>query len=164
MDRNKSIILGVLVFLIGAGVAMKMSETPPPPPEPEVAPTAAPPATDVPKTGASVAPTTKLQKIDLVVGKGKVAKTGDHVTMHYRGTLTNGTIFDESYKRGEPFPVTLGAGEVIKGWDEGIPGMKEGGKRKLIIPPDMGYGERGAGSDIPPNATLVFEVELLKVG
>jgi FKBP-type peptidyl-prolyl cis-trans isomerase len=101
---------------------------------------------------------------DEKIGIGKEATAGHSVTVHYRGTLTDGTKFDASYDRGEPFTFNLGAGQVIKGWDEGVAGMKEGGKRKLTIPPTLGYGSRGAGGVIPPNATLVFEVELLKVG
>jgi len=101
--------------------------------------------------------------IDLVIGTGKETKKGDSVSVNYVGTLSDGTKFDSSYDRGEPFIFTLGAGEVIKGWDVGILGMHEGGKRRLTIPPDYGYGEEGSGSVIPPNATLVFEVELLKV-
>jgi FKBP-type peptidyl-prolyl cis-trans isomerase len=104
-----------------------------------------------------------LIKEDLVEGTGAEAKAGQRVTVHYRGTLTDGREFDASYNRNEPFTFNLGAGQVIKGWDEGVAGMKEGGKRKLTIPPALGYGARGAGGVIPPNATLVFEVELLKV-
>jgi FKBP-type peptidyl-prolyl cis-trans isomerase FkpA len=100
---------------------------------------------------------------DLQVGTGVEAKTGQRVTVHYRGTLTNGKQFDASYDRNEPFEFILGAGQVIKGWDQGVAGMKIGGKRKLTIPPELGYGARGAGGVIPPNATLVFEVELLQV-
>lgn len=100
---------------------------------------------------------------DLKVGTGSEAKTGYAVSVNYLGTLENGTKFDSSYDRGQPFQFMLGAGEVIKGWDIGVAGMKVGGKRKLIIPPALGYGERGAGSMIPPNATLIFEVELLAV-
>ena len=105
----------------------------------------------------------QLQIEDVVIGTGAEAKAGQRVTVHYRGTLTNGTKFDASYDRHEPFAFNLGAGEVIKGWDQGVVGMKVGGKRKLTIPPELGYGARGAGSVIPPNATLVFEVELLGV-
>ena len=92
------------------------------------------------------------------------AKKGDRLSMHYTGTLkSNGKKFDSSLDRGQPFEFTLGVGQVIKGWDEGIAGMCVGEKRKLIIPSEMGYGSRGAGADIPPNADLVFEVELLKI-
>jgi FKBP-type peptidyl-prolyl cis-trans isomerase len=99
---------------------------------------------------------------DLETGTGETAKAGDRVTVHYRGTLTNGQKFDASYDRGQPFQFGLGAGQVIKGWDEGVAGMQVGGKRKLTIPPQLGYGARGIGP-IPPNSTLIFEVELLKV-
>ena len=106
----------------------------------------------------------QLIKEDLVVGAGAEATSGQKVTVHYTGWLTNGTKFDSSKDRGDPFVFNLGKGQVIKGWDEGVKGMKVGGKRKLTIPPAMGYGARGAGGVIPPNATLVFEVELLGVG
>ncbi len=99
---------------------------------------------------------------DIKAGDGAAAKRGDQVTVHYTGTLTNGKKFDSSVG-GEPFSFRLGAGQVIQGWDIGVAGMKVGGKRKLTIPAELAYGERGAGSDIPPNSTLVFEVELLKV-
>lgn len=100
---------------------------------------------------------------DIKVGTGDEAVAGKKVTVNYKGTLTNGTQFDSSYDRGTPFTFNLGAGEVIQGWDNGVKGMKVGGKRKLTIPSQLGYGERGAGNLIPPNATLIFEVELLKV-
>jgi FKBP-type peptidyl-prolyl cis-trans isomerase FkpA len=101
---------------------------------------------------------------ELVVGEGDVAAAGQHVTVHYTGWLTNGNKFDSSKDRNDPFMFGLGQGQVIRGWDEGVQGMKVGGKRKLTVPPELGYGARGAGGVIPPNATLVFEVELLGVG
>ena len=97
------------------------------------------------------------------MGTGAAAAAGQHVTVHYTGWLTDGTKFDSSKDRGDPFDFPLGKGHVIKGWDEGVAGMQIGGKRKLTIPPAMGYGARGAGGVIPPNAVLVFEVELLAV-
>ena len=104
-----------------------------------------------------------LQYEDQVVGTGVEAKAGKSVDVHYTGTLKDGKKFDSSVDRGKPFTFKLGAGQVIKGWDEGVAGMKVGGKRTLVIPPDLGYGARGAGGVIPPNATLKFEVELLDV-
>jgi FKBP-type peptidyl-prolyl cis-trans isomerase len=100
---------------------------------------------------------------DLKIGTGAEAKTKDKITVHYTGWLTDGKKFDSSVDRGQPFVFTLGIGQVIQGWDQGFAGMKVGGKRKLTIPSFMGYGEHGAGGVIPPNATLVFEVELLAV-
>ncbi len=102
-----------------------------------------------------------LQHEDLTVGAGQPAKPGDMATVHYTGWLANGTKFDSSRDRNEPLSFRLGVGQVIKGWDEGVGTMRVGGKRKLIIPPDLGYGARGAGGVIPPNATLTFEVDLL---
>ncbi len=106
---------------------------------------------------------TGLKYIDEKVGTGEPAKAGQHVWVHYTGRLKDGKKFDSSLDRGEPIDFDLGTGRVIKGWDEGVAGMKVGGKRKLIIPPELGYGKRGAGKVIPPDAELHFDVELVKV-
>ena len=120
-----------------------------------------------PPPGGSVA---ELQRIDVKPGDGAMATSGSDVTVHYTGWLYDekapdlrGAKFDSSVDRGQPFTFLLGAGQVIRGWDEGVAGMKIGGKRKLLIPSDLGYGRSGAGAAIPPNASLVFEVELLDV-
>lgn len=105
-----------------------------------------------------------LQYIDVTEGDGAAAKAGDTVEVHYTGWLVDGTKFDSSVDRGQPYAFPLGARRVIKGWDEGVAGMKVGGLRKLIVPPDLGYGAPGRAPKIPPNATLIFEVELLGVG
>ncbi len=107
--------------------------------------------------------TSGLKYVELKEGTGAAAKAGDSVEVHYTGWLKDGKKFDSSLDRKEPFTFKLGAGMVIKGWDEGVAGMKVGGKRKLIIPPELGYGKRGAGTVIPPDAELTFEVELLKI-
>ncbi len=100
---------------------------------------------------------------DTTVGEGAVAAKGQTVSVHYTGWLENGTKFDSSKDRDDPFEFKLGAGNVIRGWDEGVAGMKVGGVRRLTIPPHLGYGDRGAGGVIPPRATLIFEVELLEI-
>ncbi|MFT3708867.1 MAG: FKBP-type peptidyl-prolyl cis-trans isomerase [Archangium sp.] len=105
-----------------------------------------------------------LQIEDLQVGTGPEAKAGHEVAVHYTGTLTNGSKFDSSRDRGTPFEFELGAGMVIKGWDQGVAGMKVGGRRKLTIPPELGYGAGGYPPVIPPNSTLIFDVELISVG
>lgn len=167
MDKSSVLKGGLVLVLLGGLAAWRIiDERPPQPPQsaPQTAPqsTSAPDAS-APKDTATPALNGKLQITDLKVGSGAVAKAGQPVTVHYRGTLTNGQQFDASYDRGDPFSFTLGAGEVIKGWDQGVAGMKVGGKRKLVIPPDLAYGAQDKGS-IPPNSTLLFNVELLKVG
>jgi len=131
-----------------------------PPPAATATATAAP----APTPPAPAAPEAPLGIVDVTVGKGEAAKAGDKIKVHYTGTLTNGTEFDSSRKRNTPFEFVLGRGSVIKGWDQGVVGMKVGGKRKLTIPPSLGYGARGAGGSIPPNSTLLFDVELVEIG
>ena len=147
MLRNASI--AAVLFILAAAAA---SAAPP-------AGASAPSKT----AGKPVTTPSGLKYWDLKKGTGAVAKTGDPVKVHYTGWLTDGKKFDSSVDRGEPFGFKLGAGMVIKGWDEGVAGMKVGGKRQLRIPPDLGYGARGAGGVIPPNAELVFDVQLLAV-
>jgi FKBP-type peptidyl-prolyl cis-trans isomerase FkpA len=113
--------------------------------------------------GEEVTTSSGLRYTDVKVGTGAEAKAGQTVSVHYTGTLTNGTKFDSSKDRNQAFSFPLGGGRVIKGWDEGVAGMKVGGIRKLTIPANLGYGSQGAGGVIPPNATLIFEVELLGV-
>ena len=114
-------------------------------------------------TEKTISTASGLKYVDLKEGDGAMPKTGQTVVVHYTGTLEDGTKFDSSRDRDSPFQFKLGVGQVIKGWDEGVASMKVGGRRKLIIPADLGYGSRGAGGVIPPNATLVFDVELLRI-
>ena len=129
--------------------------------QPSVVPTASPSGTIT--SSPIVAMEANLKIEDIKVGTGEEAVSGKRVSVNYLGTLVDGAKFDSSYDRGVPFSFNLGAGEVISGWDQGVVGMKVGGKRKLTIPPELGYGSAGAGAVIPPNSTLVFEIELLKV-
>jgi peptidylprolyl isomerase len=125
-------------------------------------PTSGPLATEPKVTPPSGTPPTKLEKKDLIVGTGKEAKAGDTVTVNYVGVLyKGGKEFDASWKRKEPFQFKLGQGQVIKGWDEGVPGMKVGGRRELVIPAELAYGKTGSPPTIPANAPLVFVVDLL---
>lgn len=130
------------------------------PPAPQAAPQSAPAA---PNAAGAVTTASGLQYIDEVVGTGAQPKPGQMVSVHYTGYLDNGTKFDSSVDRGQPLQFPLGAGKVIRGWDEGIASMKVGGKRRLIVPPDLAYGANGYAGVIPPNARLTFEVELVGV-
>lgn len=155
-------LVPICAALILAACQEKVPE-PEPPPKPE-------PVADVPtkepedkQDAAPAEEVTVLVKEDLKVGKGKAAKTGDTVRVHYTGTLMDGTKFDSSRDRDEPFEFQLGKGRVIKGWDEGVVGMKVGGQRTLTIPSDMAYGKRGSPPKIPPNAPLKFDIELVEI-
>lgn len=117
---------------------------------------------NTPQATGTITPSTNLKTEDITVGNGLEARSGQSITVNYIGTLINGKKFDSSYDRKEPYTFTLGAGEVIKGWDQGVVGMKAGGKRRLTIPPELGYGPSANGS-IPANSTLIFEIELLTV-
>jgi peptidylprolyl isomerase len=130
----------------------------------EPAATEAPGPTEVPADAEVVTTESGLKYVDLVVGSGASPEPGQIAVVHYTGWLTDGTKFDSSRDRGQPFTFPVARGRVIKGWDEGVASMNVGGKRKLMLPPDLGYGEEGAGGGlIPPNAELVFEVELLDI-
>lgn len=173
--REVLVSLGIVIFFIGllvvssvvgsgkssAAIAAEISPNPP---------VQTPIADNIPQevskkmtTEKTITTDSGLQYVDIVKGTGDSPKTGQTVTVHYTGTLENGTKFDSSRDRNQPFSFKIGVSQVIKGWDEGVLTMKVGGNRKLIIPPDLGYGARGAGGVIPPNATLIFDVELLGV-
>lgn len=174
MSKNVVPLLIVLavIFVGGMGIFFLSNQknptsdiniNPTPFPTSAIISTPMPQATSGANMGNVLTTESGLKLLDEIIGNGQEVKSGDTVTVHYLGTLENGTKFDSSYDRSTPFTTQIGVGQVIKGWDEGIVGMKVGGKRKLIIPPDLGYGQQGAGDSIPPNSTLVFEVELLEV-
>lgn len=150
MTKPRIFALSTLLIFVVLGIASA---------QPQKSPAEPTKVTGKPKTTAS-----GLQYWDITVGTGATAAAGKMVKVHYTGWLTDGKKFDSSLDRGQPFAFSLGAGQVIKGWDEGVAGMKVGGKRQLKIPPELGYGARGAGNAIPPNSTLIFDVELLDVG
>ncbi len=165
MDKSKLGALGVLVALGAALFFSKAQDAPAPPGDPDDA------EVDAAKSASSkpaapdaklVGGVTDLKIEDLRPGSGPGAQNGNSLSMNYKGSLLNGEVFDQSYGRG-PFEFTLGSGGVIQGWDKGILGMKVGGKRKLTIPASLGYGAAGSGEKIPGGATLIFEVELLKI-
>jgi FKBP-type peptidyl-prolyl cis-trans isomerase len=152
----KSIVVAVILILAVIALIAQTATKKPAPARPN---TSAP--TKV--TGDGVKTPSGLQYWDIKVGTGAVAKAGDHVKVHYTGWLTTGKKFDSSVDANQPFDFALGQSEVIKGWDEGVAGMKVGGKRQLRIPPDLAYGEAGQAPVIPQNATLIFDVQLLAV-
>jgi len=154
-------VIAVLVVVATSGCARTPAEDTEAPPS-EAGQVSTPPGNDT-QQPPSADDVTELVIEDITVGTGAEAKAGDTVTVHYTGWLTDGTKFDSSLDFGQPFQFALGQGQVIAGWDQGVAGMKVGGQRRLTIPPDLGYGAAGAGGVIPPNATLIFEVELLSI-
>lgn len=166
MRQNWSLLIGLAAILVVAAVlAACGSETPTDVPTvaPEPTASASPTAEDQTAEEDTVTTSTGLEYIEIEKGDGPTPQAGEVVLVHYRGSLEDGTEFDNSYDRGEPIGFALGKGMVIPGWDQGIGLMQMGGKAKLVIPPELAYGEQGAGGVIPPNATLVFEVELVGI-
>lgn len=149
------IILGILGLVVWYGTK--------PPSVQELAEMGITPSTAPFPTPPESSQSGELTVQEISEGTGAEVKSGDSVVMHYKGTLQDGTVFDSSYDRGQPFETQIGVGAVIKGWDKGVPGMKVGGKRLLVIPAELGYGSQGYPPSIPPNATLFFEVELVSI-
>jgi peptidylprolyl isomerase len=171
MDHMPAILISLVVFLLSALVLLgaqviNSRNTPPALAMTETMPDQ-PPAAASPKPSTTlddwIITPSGLRYQELHIGKGASPQRGQTAVVHYVGTLSNGQTFDSSYARNQPFRFRVGVGQVIKGWDEGIATMKVGGKRRLEIPPELGYGAQGAGGVIPPNATLYFDVELLAI-
>lgn len=162
MIKNTLVVVLVVLGIVVVGWLLwnKSQDTAP---TPAPTPTATPSESVIKSTPMNTT-INGLQIKDIEVGTGAEAKSGDTVAVHYVGTLTNGQKFDSSIDRGQPFIFSLGAGEVIRGWDLGVAGMKVGGKRQLVIPAELAYGSRAVGDKIPANSTLVFEVQLLEIG
>lgn len=166
--RALTVLIPIIIIIAISAIALNTlkigseESTPSPAPIVSSSPTASPSGTITPKP-TTMNNVTELKITDEKVGTGSAAVAGKTVTVNYVGTFTDGSKFDSSYDRNQPFSFTLEAGQVIKGWDQGVAGMKVGGKRKLTIPANLGYGAAGAPPVIPGNATLIFEVELLKV-
>ena len=176
MSKNIApmLIILVVVFIGIGGIFFLSNQKPPSSSQLNLNPTSTPTSAIItPQPGDNQMQTLDIKDFqasssglrikDVVVGTGQEVKSGNTVTVHYQGTLENGTKFDSSYDRNQPFTTQIGVGRVIQGWDEGIVGMKVGGKRILIIPPSLGYGAQGTGEAIPPNSTLIFQVELFEV-
>ena len=153
---TKYLIAGAIFLALAAVFVVAQSAAKKPAPAPST-------STPTKVTGDGVKTASGLQYWDIRVGNGDTAKEGSHVRVHYTGWLTTGKKFDSSVDAGKPFDFTIGNGEVIKGWEEGVAGMRVGGKRELRIPPGLGYGADGSPPDIPPNATLIFDIKLLGV-
>jgi peptidylprolyl isomerase len=177
MRRPLPLALTVVALALGAAGCGDDDDTPPGATPAATTPTGTTPAATTPEKGGadlerkpvvkppSGAPPSKLEIKDIVAGSGQAAKAGDQLTVQYVGVnYANGKQFDASWDRGEPFTFPLGAGQVIPGWDQGLVGMKPGGRRELTIPPDLAYGAQGAPPDIPPNSTLIFVIDLQRIG
>ncbi len=161
---RRFVFAGILVVVLSLGTMNEIFSSPDQPSTNAPAPAGmASNETDKASGKTIITTPSGLKYVDLVVGKGAAAKAGDSISVNYVGTLQDGKKFDSSYDRNQPFDLVLGAGSVIKGWDEGLAGMKVGGKRKLIIPPQLGYGMQGYPDVIPPNATLIFETEMVAI-
>lgn len=170
MNNKVTLVAIALIILLFIGYGLytfyqqrqPQVEVAPPVEEMEISPEEST-SSGAPVQGAMIEAPTELQIEDLTIGSGEVVESGDTITVNYAGTLLTGEPFDNSYDRGQPFTTEIGMGRVIPGWDQGILGMKVGGKRRLVIPPDLAYGEQSPSPAIPANSTLVFEVELLEV-